>query len=304
MKTQLAVLAVSCAAIHCAAQTGTLSDWQKLLTDKKDPEAARALCTSFEQSKVLTEQVEAEKCLSNVAMWGADRVSLEKKDNGQVVMFDEYDPESVDESLKHLNRGLQLAPQDLTIHEGRLHVLEISRRYDEMVKALEESCTVYKGSDALDAWLNYSPELMQRDQFETGLAFMRVLDKHYPNDPDVIGNIGAFLSLLKRDADAIEYLKRAVDLAPKDPINAWDLGREYDYAGQIALANQWYQKALALDSDTERRKHDVCVYAEFIEQKLKDRTRACAMEKDNCSADQQTACAAPVSSSPSSSKNQ
>lgn len=295
MKTQLAALAVICAALHCGAQTGNLSDWKKLLTDKKDPEAARALCTGFEQSKVLAEQVEAEKCLSNVAMWNADAVRLEKQADGQVVMFDEYIPAAVDESLTHLNRGLQLAPQDLTIHEGRLHVLEISRRYDEMVKALDESCTIYKGNDALGAWLNYSPELMDRNEFETGLAFMKVLDKHYPNNSDVLGNIGAFLALLKRDTDAIEYLNKATDLAPKDPINAWDLGREYDYAGQIALADQWYRKALALDTDTERRTHDACVYAEFIEQKLKDRNRACTMEKDNCSTDQQTACAAPAS---------
>jgi tetratricopeptide (TPR) repeat protein len=291
MKTQLVVLAICCAAFQAAAQTGNLSDWKKLLTDKKDPGAARALCTSFEQSKVLAEQVEAEKCMSNVALWGADAVRLEKEDDGQVVMFDEYIPEAVDESLSHLNRGIQLAPQDLSIHQGRLHVLEISRRYGEMAKALDESCTIYHGKEVPDAWLDYPSELNDLHQYASALELMKVLDNHYPNNPDILGNIGAFLSMLKRDAEAIEYLKRATDLAPQDPINAWDLGREYDYAGQIELADQWYRKGIALDADPERRKHDACIYAEFIEQKLKDRDRACTMEKDNCSADQQTACA-------------
>ena len=303
MKTQLAVLAVSCAALHCAAQTGNLSDWQKLLTDKKDPAAARALCTGFEQSKALAEQVEAEKCLANVALWGADTVRLEKEDNGQVVVFDEYIPAAVDESLTHLNRGLQLAPQDLSIHQGRLHVLEISRRYDDMPKALDESCTIYKGKDVPYEWLAYSSELIRLGQYHVGLEFMKVLDAHYPNNPDVLGNMGAFLSMLKRDPEAIEYLKRATDLAPKDPINAWDLGREYDFAGQIALADQWYQKSLPLMTDPEQKKQSLCLYAEFVEKKLKDRTRACALQEQSCEAEQQTACAAPANSPPSPPKN-
>jgi len=299
MKTRLALLAVSCAALHCAAQTGNLSDWKKLLTEKKDIEATRVLCTSFEQSKVLAEQVEAEKCLSNVALWGADTVRLEKGDNGQVVMFDEYIPAAVDESLTHLNRGLQLAPQDLSIHQGRIHVLEISRRYDEMPKALDESCAIYKGSDVPFAWLDYTSEIMNLGQYKVGLELTKVLDKHYPNNPDILGNMGAFLSMLKLDPEAIEVLKRASDLAPKDPINAWDLGREYDYAGQTASADQWYQKALSLMTDSDQRKQSSCLYGEFIEKKLENRSRACTFEKQNCPADQQTACViAPAAKSP------
>jgi tetratricopeptide (TPR) repeat protein len=303
MKTQLAVLAVCCAALHSAAQTGNLSDWQKLLSAKKDPAAARALCTSFEQSKVLAEQVEAEKCLANVALWGADTVRLEKEDNGQVAMLDEYIPAAVDECLTHLNRGLQLAPQDLSIHQGRLHVLEISRRYGDMPKALDESCTIYKGKDVPYEWLAYSSELINLGQYHAGLEFMKVLDAHYPNNPDILGNMGAFLSMLKRDPEAIECLKKATDLAPKDPINTWDLGREYDYAGQIALADQWYQKALSLMTDSDQRKQSSCLYGEFIEKKLDNRPRACTLEKENCPADQQTACTAPASLPPSPSKN-
>jgi len=292
MKTGMLVLAVVCATLPCAAQSGNIADWPKLIKNK-DADAARTLCTSFENSKVLAEQVEAEKCLANVALMGADTVRLEKDENGQVVMFDEYIPEAVDDSLSHLNRGLQLAPQDLSIHQGRLHVLEISRRYDQMVKALDESCTTYKGKDVPDAWLAYSSELLNLSQYQSGLELTKVLDAHYPNNPDILGNIGAFLSMLKRDPEAIEYLKRATDLAPKDPINAWDLGREYDYAGQDALADQWYQKAISLDTDPDQRKKELCTYAGFVEKKFNDRSRACAVEKQNCPAEEQTACTVP-----------
>ena len=263
MKIGIFTLAVVCATLPCAAQSGNLSDWPKLIKNN-DANTARALCTPFEKSKVIAEQVEAEKCLANVALIGADTVRMDKDENGQVVLFDEYIPEAVDDSLSHLNRGLQLAPQDLSIHQGRLHVLEISRRYVDMVKAIDESCTIYKGAGVPDAWLDYSSELMNLGQYQAGLELTKVLDTHYPNSPDILGNVGAFLSMLKRDPEAIEYLKRATDLAPNDPINAWDLGREYDYAGQTPLADQWYQKAISLDTDPEQRKHEWCIYAGFV----------------------------------------
>lgn len=172
MKTLLAVLAVSCAALPCAAQSGNLSDWPKLIKNN-DAETARALCTSFEHSKVLAEQVEAEKCLANVALFGHSMMELEKGDAGGGTLRDSYAPEAVDQALIHLNLGIKLAPQDLSIHEGRLHVLEISGRYSEMVKALDESCTIYQGKDALEAWLAYAPELMDLRQYNAGLESMR-----------------------------------------------------------------------------------------------------------------------------------
>jgi tetratricopeptide (TPR) repeat protein len=304
MKIQLAVLAVSCAALHSAAQSGNLSDWQKLLNDKKNPDAARVLCTSFEQSKVLAEQVEAEKCLANVALCGHGVMELEKDDAGGGTLRDSYAPEAVDEALMHLNLGIKLAPQDLSIHQGRLHVLEIAGRYSEMVKALDESCTIYQGKDALEAWLAYAPELMDLRQYNAGLESMKVLDKHYPNNSDILGNIGAFLDLLKRDNEAIPYLQKAVALAPRDPINSWDLGRAYDYSGQIEEADTWYKKSLPIMSDPEQKKQSLCLYAEFVEKKLKDRARACTLQKQDCEAEEQTACSTPSSSLPSLPRNQ
>jgi tetratricopeptide (TPR) repeat protein len=170
-----------------------------------------------------------------------------------------------------------------------------------MVKALEESSSIYQGKDALDAWMAYASELNDLRQYETALTFMKVIEKHYPNNPNVIGNVGAFLSILKRDAEAIPYLQKAAQLAPNDPINAWDLGRTYDYVGQIDLADKWYQKGISLETDAEQRSKIECLYAIFVESKLHEKERACTLEKKNCSAEDQTACA-PASSSSKSDK--
>ncbi len=296
MKFHLYSLAAFLCAASCTAQTGNLSDWPKLL-DKKDTKAAQALCAGFVDSKDIAQQVEAQKCLANVALCGNDVILLEGDDAGGGSIRGGYKPEAVDEALVHLNLGLKLAPQDLTIHMGRLHILEASGRYSDMVKALDESSSIYKGKEAPDAWLAYAPELADLRQYETGLEFMKVLDRHYPNNPDVVGNIGAFLSMLKKPAEAIPYLQKAVDLAPKDAINAWDLGRAYDHTDQVELADKWYQKGLSLDTDPDRRKGSSCLYALFVEKKLHDQGRACTLEKKDCSTEEQTACASAPKSS-------
>ncbi len=296
MKIQLAVLAVGYFALHCVAQTGSLSEWQKLLKNN-DAKAARALCTPFENSRVVAEQVEAEKCLANVELWGADAVRMEKNAEGTVEIYDEWIPEAVDAALAHLNRGLQLAPQDLSIHQGRLHVLEISRRYKEMAKALDESCTIYHGNEVPDVWLAYTSELNDQQQHQAALDLTLILDKHYPNNPNILGNIGAFLDMMMRDTEAIPYLQKAVALAPSDAINTWDLGRAYDYSGQIGEADSWYKKSLPLMTDPEQKKQSLCLYGEFVEKKLKDRTRACELQRQNCEAEKQSACATTIAPS-------
>jgi tetratricopeptide (TPR) repeat protein len=161
-----------------------------------------------------------------------------------------------------------------------------------MIKALDESCGIYKGNDAPDTWLGYATEVMDLRQYNVGLDLMKVLDKHYPDSPDIVANIGGFLLYLKRDQEAIPYLQKAVELAPEDSLNAWDLGRAYDYSDQIALANKWYQKALSLPPDKDMESDVPCLYAEFVEKKLNDRPRACTLETQNCPAEKQTACAA------------
>jgi len=278
--------------LQCFSQRSKLTEWPKLI-DSHKCEAAKRLCTAFVDSGDISEKVESQKCLANVALCGHDVVLLQGDDAGGGTLSGGYTPEAVDDAIMHLNLGLKLAPQDISIHQGRLHVLEASARYPDMVKALDESCAIYKGADALQSWLAYAAELADLRQSQDGLAFMKVLDKHYPDSPDVLGNIGAFLSMLKQPAEAIPYLQRAAQLAPKDPINVWDLGKAYDLTDQIELADKWYQKGLSLQTEREQLSESACLYAHFVEQKLHDRERACSLEKKDCAKENQTACAPP-----------
>lgn len=267
------------------AQNETLSDWPKLI-EAKQCDQARKLCTAYVYATDMNGQTDSQKCLASVALCSATPGA--------------YQPKAVDEALAHINRGLELAPQDLTMHQARLHILQITGRYADIPQALDDTCTIYKGNDAMHGWLMYAGELQDLHQYKVGLAFVQVLDKHYPNQPDVLSDIGQFLVLLGRNNDAIPYFQKAVALAPKDSYNVWALARAYDTANQIDLASKFYKSALLLIKNADQLRDSTCSYGQFVETKLHDRGRACSLEKMGCDADAQTACARNAPNTPAS----
>lgn len=273
-----------------AAQSSSLTDQWGSLIDQKKFEQAKRLCNSWTRSAKLENQIEAQKCLANVALYRGQEINLMGNDQGGGTIGEGYKPEAVDEALKHLNEGLKLAPHDLSIHQGRLHILEVSGRFDAMANALDESASVMPGNDVLQDWLPYTAELADMGQLAAGLKLCQVLDKHYPNSHDVIGNIGAFYNMMKETEKSLPYLQRAVALAPDDAMDNWNLGRAYDFENENELAEKWYSKAMTLDPEGKNLPGRDCLYAEFVEHKLHDREKACKLQKAACEASRQTAC--------------
>ena len=275
-------------------QTAKLADWKTILADEHPSDKAcgqaRKLCESYTSAKDVSTQLEAQKCMVRVALCGKAISMVAGDDSGSSTIRKGYPQEAAEEASKHLEAALKLAPQDLSLHIARIHILMSSGRYNDIPVDLEKSVTTYKGNDGLPAWLSLAPDLDEIRQYKAGIDAMKVLDKHYPNNPDVLSNLGAFYTEMKQDADAVSYLRRAVELAPNDPINAWDFGRALDATGKTDEADRWYQKSLSLDTDANRHKESACVYAEFVEKKLKDKARACGLEKADCPAEKQTAC--------------
>jgi tetratricopeptide (TPR) repeat protein len=267
-------------------------DWQALVKAGKCKQA-RTVCGSWIKANDISRQVEGHKCLANAAFCGAQQiVTLERNDAGGGLMFGGYTREVIDEALVHLNAALKLAPQDLSIHQGRLHVLETSSRYSEMTNALDESCKTYKGPGGADPWIDYTSELFEDKHYQASLALLEVLVKYYPNDHEVLGNLGAVHAALKNDDKAILYLRKALELAPEDFVDTWNLARLYDFTEKLELADQWYRKALGLESDPDKKREQSCAYAGFVEKKLKDSARACELQKASCPLEEQTSCSA------------
>jgi len=286
---RLVTAAVVLIGMHSAVSQQSTSDWGTLLDAKKYAEA-ETLCMSWIKSSDLQKRIEAEKCLANVALLKRPSAAVLGNDIGGGSIEASASPEAIDDALQHLNAGLRLAPQDLSIHLGRLHILETSGRFEQMMTALEESLNTYKGSDSLEEFLQYGPELGEMGQAKAGLQFSEIMNRHFPDNHQIIGNIGAFHGMLGEHEQALLYLRKAAELAPNDSMDAWNLGWNLKGIGRNAEADKWFLKSFALEPDSEEMPDRRCLYAEFVETGLKDPARACKLERASCTKEEQTAC--------------
>ncbi len=263
-----------------AGSTVTSGDWMPLIRGG-EYQRARSVCEPWLASKDAGTRAEAHKCLANVELGlaGGAMVRIEADPKTGGYLGTGYDAEGAGRAVKHLDQAALLEPQDLSIHQGRLHVLMLAARYEDMARSLEESAKAYRGRDAMDAWLAYPNELFQRRQFKPAIALLLVLDRLYPDDHRVAGNLSAAYAMLEQDEEALAWASKAVKLAPDDPIDNWNLARTYDYTGKPALADAAYQKSLALQTG-EQRKRSTCIYAEFVHSKKQDRQGACKLQKE------------------------
>jgi len=268
-----------CGLVH--AQEATSDAWGKLIGAGKYDEAEK-LCNSWLTTQDVKTKTEALKCLSNVEFRWGQGLSVQGNDVGGGTIGAGYNEGGVVKAIGYLDEALKLSPQDISVHKGRLFILETSLRYDEMAKALDESIGIYQGKNGADEWITYSYELIDSNHLNAALQILNVLDKHYPNSNEVLGNIAVCYMIQKKDKEALQYLQRAVAVAPNDEIDVWNMGRENDFIGNNKEADIWYQKAIALPQNQEKRKDKLCLYGIFVDTKLGDKKRACKLEKNNC----------------------
>jgi tetratricopeptide (TPR) repeat protein len=244
---------------------------------------ARELCSGWLESRDPTRRAEAHKCLANVEGAAARTIMIEGDDLGGGRIRAGFAGEALDRALAHLDEAIGLAPADLSIHQGRLHLLMSSGQFARTAEALRDSLSSYTGPDALEAWLDYSPRFFQARKLRAGVAFLKVLEARYPDEHRVVANIGAFLSALEEDEEAIRYGEKAVRLNPEDPINNWNLGLMYEYAGDLDAADRQFRRSLALPVAPGQTVAQNCMhYAQFAENKLGDVERACAIHRESC----------------------
>ena len=135
----------------------------------------------------------------------------------------------------------------------------------------------YRRADALQAWLPHPAEIFRCGGVKVAVELWTLLDGLYPGDHRLAGNLAAGHSMLEDDASAVKWAERAVQAAPLDPIDSWNLARVYDHAGKLERADAAYQRALPLLPPDERSQA-ACVYARFLALELKDEARACAVQ--------------------------
>lgn len=267
-------------------QAATPITWRALLAAGK-VEDARKLCEENARSPIPRTQADGFKCLANVVLQGKDGVAIRANESGGGTIEAGYADDATAQAVKYLTSGIAVTPQDVTIHQGRLWLLMSARRYDEMMAALEESISLYKGKDPTGVWVSYSADLMNAGNHRTAIRSLKLLEEKLPADYRVQGNLSAAYAYNKEDDAALGHARQAVALAPKDPINAWNLGRILEYMNRLTEAEQAYVKALSLEADSFGGKTDParqCIYAELLVEKLKTPERLCGSPGAGCAA--------------------
>jgi Flp pilus assembly protein TadD len=193
-----------------------------------------------------------------------------------------YDGPAVDRAIDRLTQAIALAPDDLSIHLGRLHVAINSARAGDAPRLLTDSVQRYTGPDATEDWLSAAQELSEQRLNEVGLEYTRVLEKRAPNDHRVVGGVGVFLISLKREDEGLRYLTRAVELAPDDAIDTWNLGRFHDRHGDRKSAEPLYRRAVSLEKDPERHQDMACNVGRFLAGDPATRPEGCALADKAC----------------------
>jgi Flp pilus assembly protein TadD, contains TPR repeats len=266
-----------------------IQTWQDLL--EKDLAKATTFCTKCLSSPDKFIVAEGRKCLANVELRGASTTVVDipdKKRGGSIRAG--YAGPGVDRALNHLNEGIAAAPDDISIHKGRLYILIASNRFTELYRALEQSIQIYTKPDALDNWLDYCGILHKSAHYEEVLEFTKILEKHYPTDHRPIANVGVYLIELERYDEALPYLEKAVSLEPNDPIDNWDLGYLYELTDKLPLAEKYYRKGISVEADKEQLEVKYCSFAKFLEVKRNLLAEACELQKQHCPRSEWTAC--------------
>src|SRR5262245_29109189 len=131
----------------------TTAEWMPLI-EKSDFAAARSRCESYLNASDTPSRAEAHKCLANIELAGATGLEIQGDRQGGFIGTS-YRAAPAHRAVEHLNQAVLLAPGDLGVHQGRLHVLMLAGLREELARALDESIRLYKGDDALAAWLAY-----------------------------------------------------------------------------------------------------------------------------------------------------
>ena len=264
------------------------AEWDRLLEAGKTEEA-RKLCQGWTGAKSARARVEAEKCLAMLDLKESEGAMRIGTSTGARI-GKAYNGPKVDTALEHISRALALAPQDLSIHRARLQALLQASRYDQMLIALDDSLSTYKGPEGYSAWLAFPTSLIDVDELDAAGALLKRLNAAFPGTREINANLGVVLLMLQRGSDALPYLKKAYEMGPQDPLDNWNLARYHDLFGVPEEAEPLYQKALSLQKDPATLKDWWCVYAGYLEAKRHEMDRACELQKQYCSQEYVTAC--------------
>lgn len=233
-----------------------LTEWEK--TSPNDPELyTAAINYYFSNSKKEIVSVDKQQ-KSNESFQLTDST-------GQVAGFInsslDYDTEKLSKAIKYANTGIDKFPNRLDIRFGKCHILQQIGDYDnftkEIIKTIDYS-QVNKNnwlwtenkkqengeSSLLDSIQSYLKQLYDTEDDNLLLNMIQIGEatlKIYKSNVEILSTTSVALLLTKNYDKAIEYLKQAENINPKDFIVLNNIAQGYKLKGDKANAIKYYE---------------------------------------------------------------
>lgn len=173
----------------------------------------------------------------------------------------DYDTEKLSKAIKYANTGIDKFPNRLDIRFGKCHILQQIGDYDnftkEIIKTIDYS-QVNKNnwlwtenkkqengeSSLLDSIQSYLKQLYDTEDDNLLLNMIQIGEatlKIYKSNVEILSTTSVALLLTKNYDKAIEYLKQAENINPKDFIVLNNIAQGYKLKGDKANAIKYYE---------------------------------------------------------------
>lgn len=233
-----------------------LTEWEKM--SPNDPELyTAAINYYFSNSKKEIVSVDKQQ-KSNESFQLTDST-------GQVAGFInsslDYDTEKLSKAIKYANTGIDKFPNRLDIRFGKCHILQQIGDYNnftkEIIKTIDYS-QVNKNnwlwtenkkqengeSSLLESIQSYLKQLYDTEDDNSLLNMIQIGEatlKIYKSNVEILSTTSVALLLTKNYDKAIEYLKQAENINPKDFIVLNNIAQGYKLKGDKANAIKYYE---------------------------------------------------------------
>lgn len=173
----------------------------------------------------------------------------------------DYDTEKLSKAIKYANIGIDKFPNRLDIRFGKCHILQQIEDYDnftkEIIKTIDYS-QVNKNnwlwtenkkqengeSSLLESIQSYLKQLYDTEDDNSLLNMIQIGEatlKIYKSNVEILSTTSVALLLTKNYDKAIEYLKQAENINPKDFIVLNNIAQGYKLKGDKANAIKYYE---------------------------------------------------------------
>ena len=162
---------------------------------------------------------------------------------------------------KYLDQALKIDPQNEELMVFKAEKMMDDGKFDEARVYLED--VIKKDASNRRAYLLLAETFLRENKYDEAMGIQKRLLKQFPNDPDVLYNIGMlYLEELHNFDEAEFYFQKLLTIKPDDVEVIARLAEAYTKVEKWAMAEEYYRKLLEFMPDNKAVWQNlyICVY--------------------------------------------